>query len=342
MRSVSSQSSLRDSGFFSLDLNGGKKANASRQGHRPPYWFSAFCRRVTVLRHAAHTSSKHSNAWKLCVDAHYPTGPYKATHFPTAVCPTSLAPCLSRRQVGENHDSTPHSFQWIYFHSNTLQGCIHLATVIWQILSCSIVGLVLRPSFVGHKLELFTVVPLVLFVVPESGGDSIKSLSCFSTIFLGSSTQTTWSSRFVRSHFGSSHFLFERARCLFRARFSGFVLSKCLQRSFVFSHLLSWHVRAMEQICQYLHYQPPLRTLVLRMVLFLTLKGQDTDDASLSNSTVACVSFFLLLLTIRIACMTISTRSPTKKLILQIQLLRLKLPNLPAKLLSQLARLEST
>ena len=220
MRSVSSQSSLRDSGFFSLDLNGGKKANASRQGHRPPNRFSAFCRRVTVLRHAAHTSSKHSNAWKLCVDAHYPTGPNKAKHFPTAVCPTSLAPCLSRRQVIENHDSTVIFFHWIYFHSNTLQGCIHLATVIWQILSCSIVGLVLRPSLVGHKLERFTVVPLVLFVVPESGGDSIKSLSCFSTIFLGSSTQITWSSRFIRSHFGSSHFLFERARCLSRARAS--------------------------------------------------------------------------------------------------------------------------
>ena len=47
-----------------------EKGSASRQGHRPPYRFSAFCRRVTVLRHAAHTSSKHSNVWKLCVDAH--------------------------------------------------------------------------------------------------------------------------------------------------------------------------------------------------------------------------------------------------------------------------------
>ena len=109
---------------------------------------------------------------------------------------------------------------------------------------------------------------------------------------------------------------------------------------FVVSHLLSWHVRAMEQICQYLHYQPPLRILVLLTVLFLTLKGQDTDDASLSNSTVACVSIYLLLLTIRIAFCSISTRRPTKKLILQVQLLRLKLPNLSAKLLSQVARLE--
>ena len=85
-----------------------EKANASRQGHRPPYRFSAFCRRVTVPRHAAHTSSEHFNAWKLCVDAHYPTGPNKAKHFPTAVCPTSLAPCLSRSQVIENHDPFQH------------------------------------------------------------------------------------------------------------------------------------------------------------------------------------------------------------------------------------------
>ena len=46
-------------------------------------------------RHAAHTSSEHFNAWELCVDAHYPTGPNEAKHLPTAVCPTSLAPCLS-------------------------------------------------------------------------------------------------------------------------------------------------------------------------------------------------------------------------------------------------------
>ena len=188
-----------------------EKDNASRQGHRPPCRFSAFCRRVTVPRHDAHTSSEHPNVWKLCVDAHYPTGPNKAKQFPTAVWPTSLAPCFSRPQVIENHDSTVTSFQWIYFHSNTLQGCIHLATVIWQILSCGIIGLVLRPSLVGHKLELFTVVPLVLFEDDESGGDSICKFACFlfqvtellfhkfcvsSTIFFWSSTQTEKSSRF--------------------------------------------------------------------------------------------------------------------------------------------------
>ena len=43
----------------------------------------------------------------------------------------------------------------------------------------------------------------------------------------------------VRSHVGSSHFLFKRARF---TSVSGFVLSKCLQPSFVFSHLFSRHV----------------------------------------------------------------------------------------------------
>ena len=111
VRSGSSRSSLRDSGFHFLVLNGVKKANASRQGHRPPYRFSAFCRRVTVPRHDAHTSSEHFNVWKLCVDAHYPTGSNKGKHFPIAVCPTSLALCISWPQVIENHDSTVTSFQ---------------------------------------------------------------------------------------------------------------------------------------------------------------------------------------------------------------------------------------
>ena len=46
--------------------------------------------------------------------------------------------------------------------------------------------------------------------------------------------------------------------------------------SFVVFHLFSWHVRAMEQMCQYFRYQPPLRILVPLLVPFLTLKGQDT------------------------------------------------------------------
>ena len=57
---------------------------------------------------------------------------------------------------------------------------------------------------------------------------------------------------------------------------SGFALSKCLQSSFVVSHLFSWHVRVMERTCQFLYYLPPLRTWVLLMVLFLNLMVQDT------------------------------------------------------------------
>ena len=177
--------------FFSFDLNGEKKANASRQGHRPPYWFSASCRRVTVPRHAAHTSSEHSNVWKLCVDAHYPTGPNKAKHFPTAVCPISLAPCLSRRQVIENHDSTVTSFQWIYFHSETLQGCIHVALVIWQIrflvsLDWFFVQALLDISsnLVWQSLMYFSWMTRAAVTLSASLlVSSSKSLSCFSIIF---------------------------------------------------------------------------------------------------------------------------------------------------------------
>ena len=61
----------------------------------------------------------------------------------------------------------------------------------------------------------------------------------------------------LRSHFGSSHFLFERALCFsYVTSFCGCVLSKCLQPSYVVSHLFSWHERAMERMCQYLRYQP--------------------------------------------------------------------------------------
>ena len=61
-----------------------------------------------------------------------------------------------------------------------------------------------------------------------------------------------WERR-IRSHFGSNHILFERARCFFPfTSVSGFVLSKCLQPSFVVSHPFSWHVRVMERMCQFL------------------------------------------------------------------------------------------
>ena len=62
------------------------------------------------------------------------------------------------------------------------------------------------------------------------------------------------------SHFGSSHSLFERAFDFSAPRaFLGFVLSKCLQPSFVVSHLFSWRVLTMDQTCQYLLNQSLLR-----------------------------------------------------------------------------------
>ena len=51
---------------------------------------------------------------------------------------------------------------------------------------------------------------------------------------------------------------------------SGFALSKCLQLSFVVSHLFSWHVRVMERMCLFLRYLSPLRIWVLLSALFLT------------------------------------------------------------------------
>ena len=59
-------------------------------------------------------------------------------------------------------------------------------------------------------------------------------------------------------------------------RVSGFVLSKCLQSSFVVSLLSSGHVRAMERMCQFLRYLPPLRIWILQTALFLTSTEQDS------------------------------------------------------------------
>ena len=66
---------------------------------------------------------------------------------------------------------------------------------------------------------------------------------------------------------------------------SGFALSKCLQPSFVVSHLFSWHVRAMERMCQFLRYLPPLRKRVLLTALFLTSKEQDTVPVRLRRKS---------------------------------------------------------
>ena len=76
----------------------------------------------------------------------------------------------------------------------------------------------------------------------------------------------------VRSHFGSSHFQIERARCFSRSRaFFVFFLSQCLQPSLVVSHLISWQVLMMGPMCLSLLCLVLLRIMVLLMVLALIL-----------------------------------------------------------------------
>ena len=68
----------------------------------------------------------------------------------------------------------------------------------------------------------------------------------------------------------------------------GFALSKCLQPSFVVSHLFSWHVRGTEQMCLYHLYQPPFRIWVLLTVLFLTSREQDTVPVRWRRKSTKC------------------------------------------------------
>ena len=78
----------------------------------------------------------------------------------------------------------------------------------------------------------------------------------------------------IRSHFGSSHFLLERALCFSRSRAFWFCLVHVSTTQFCsFPPFLV--ARATEQMCRYLRRQPPLRIRVLLTVLFLTLKEQD-------------------------------------------------------------------
>ena len=85
-----------------------------------------------------------------------------------------------------------------------------------------------------------------------------------------------------------SHFLLKRARCFSRSRGFLVVLSNCLQPSFEVSHLVSWHVRVMERMCQYLFYLPALRIWVLLKALFLTSKGQDTVPVRWGRKSTKC------------------------------------------------------
>ena len=74
--------------------------------------------------------------------------------------------------------------------------------------------------------------------------------------------------------------------------FSAFDLIKCLQPSFVVSHLFPRHVLAMEQTCRYLLYQLLLRFLVLLTVLFLTLNEQAAAPARwMRKSTKSTYSY---------------------------------------------------
>ena len=66
--------------------------------------------------------------------------------------------------------------------------------------------------------------------------------------------------------------------------FSGFVLSVLVSTShFVVSHLLFWHVLAMERTCWYLRSQPLLGILFLRTVLFPTLRRRVSAPLSWEN-----------------------------------------------------------
>ena len=68
----------------------------------------------------------------------------------------------------------------------------------------------------------------------------------------------------VRSHLWLKPFLVQTCTVFFpvHERFLVLSLSRCLQPSFVVSHPFSWHVRAMERMCQFLRYLPPLRIWV--------------------------------------------------------------------------------
>ena len=78
-------------------------ADQSRHGHQTGPKFDhltedhrLFLQKEKEEAHrAVHTSLGHSNAWRLCANAHCPKDPIKANLFPTKVCPTPLALCLS-------------------------------------------------------------------------------------------------------------------------------------------------------------------------------------------------------------------------------------------------------
>ena len=97
-------------------------------------------------------------------------------------------------------------------------------------------------------------------------------------------TTTTTSQSNIRSHFGPSHFLLERARCFSRSR--ALLVLPC--PSVYNPALLSWHGRVIERMCQFLRSLPPLRIWVLPTALFLTSKEQDTVPVRWRRKSTKC------------------------------------------------------
>ena len=111
--------------------------------------------------------------------------------------------------------------------------------------------LTLRPLFFSYSRD--RPAPTVMFVEPAP---VIEYLALAPGFFSAAPAPVTrhvtpapadsFATPVTRKHFGSSHFLFERALCFSSvASFSGFVLLKCLQPNFVESHSLSWLMRTL-------------------------------------------------------------------------------------------------
>ena len=217
MQRGSSQSFLGDSIKFFFDW--WEKASALRHGHWPHHRCTAFCR-------SSSTVSENSKFGELVVASHtqqctvsvaprqfsaplWAAPSVKRTtpllrlrsrlvrcfHFDSFRVRFSILALPSITHFIISFQPTPHSS-----FSESISTPKHCkgASTSHQWLT-NFFPQVLRPSLAGHKLEPFMVVAHVHFADDESRGDSIsasllvsssKLLSCLSTIFLGSSTQT--------------------------------------------------------------------------------------------------------------------------------------------------------
>ena len=95
-------------------------------------------RKKKRARSAAHTSLGRSNAWKLCADAHYPTGPNRAKPFHTNVCPTTLAlylrPLGRRSLKPESHKGLEPTISLGTYSPRTSKLCPTLLLDLWDVL----------------------------------------------------------------------------------------------------------------------------------------------------------------------------------------------------------------